>query len=62
MTLRERIAYANGRRDESVKNGSETDIVFWNGYIAGLEAYSRDLAREQERKERTQKEEETNGS
>ena len=56
MTLNERIAYAEGRRDEAIKNDSETDIVFWNGYVAGLGAYSRDLAREQERKERKQKE------
>lgn len=57
MTLKERIAYAEGRRDGNVANGTLNDVIFWNGYIAGLEAYSRDLAREQERKERAQKEE-----
>jgi hypothetical protein len=47
MTLNERIAYAEGRRDEAIKNGSDADISFWRGYIQGLQSHRNDLEREE---------------
>lgn len=42
MSIDERIAYAAGRRDEAVENGGGYDVVYWNGYLDGLNAIKRD--------------------
>ena len=57
MTLKERIAYAEGRRDEAIANGSDIAIIHWRGYVEGLHAHLRDKLREEERETRKQKEE-----
>ena len=56
MTLKERICYAEGRRDEAIANGG--DVTYWRGYLQGLMAHLGDLQREEEREARKQKEEE----
>lgn len=43
MSFEERIAYAQEKREEAVSNGTLNDIVYWNGYINGIEAVKRDL-------------------
>ena len=47
MTINERIAYAEGRRDEAIKNDSTEDIIYWQGYVQGLIAHCGDLQREE---------------
>lgn len=42
MSIDERIAYAEGKRDDVISNGTLNDIVYWNGYIDGLKAIKRD--------------------
>ena len=45
MTLNERIAYAEGRLDEAIKNNSTEDILYWRGYKQGLVAHKAELDR-----------------
>lgn len=45
MTLNERIAYAEGRLDEAIKNKSNEDILYWRGYKQGLVAHKTALER-----------------
>ena len=45
MTLSERIAYAEGRLDEAIKNNSPEDVLYWRGYKQGLVAHKTALER-----------------
>lgn len=45
MTISERIAYAEGRLDEAIKNNSTEDILYWRGYKQGLVAHKTALDR-----------------
>lgn len=42
MTIEERIAYAEAKRDEAIENGEQRDILYWKGYIDALKAVKRD--------------------
>ena len=35
------IEYAKAKRDEAVTDGTINDCIFWNGYLAGLQAVKR---------------------
>ena len=48
MNIKERIEYAERRRDDSISNGTLNDVVYWNGYLDGLIAVQRELGRVQE--------------
>ena len=54
MTLNERIAYAEGRRDEAIAMehygwsvNDSADVNYWRGYIQGLQSHRNDLEREE---------------
>ncbi len=39
MTITEKIEYAEGKRDEAIRNEDASEIVaYWNGYIDALKS------------------------
>lgn len=43
MTIKERIKYAEQKRDDAFSNGTIQSLTYWNGYIDALKAVSEDM-------------------